>query len=457
MIEKIDKVEIDRLAKAVDKILYSEVLERNIEDRLPLVNELADANRIYRGKISVLFVDIRESTKLPEKFNKDQLVKIYRSYIRSVVQAIRYSGGVVKDFMGDGVLAIFVDDDLGKSEDKAVYSARYITTVIDTVLNPKLDENLKYRISCGIGIHTGEVSISKVGMRGKEQDDEIENEFGIAWIGESTNLACKYSGAVNCGTIFISASTYAALSNIDGKQNWSSINICSGKNILNGYVAKHYYLGLDEEKKPCISLDEKEIKSIVEQLKDEYRKHICKIEKQTEDIGIRENNLQIREKELDDKLKNIISRENRNRVKEQELFEQKYSFLKDVIGSGHCQEEYVLHMGKEFWEEHLEKIIEIGAKIGKNEHKVKQEISYAMVSIYKDLQEWDKAYDFLVEQAMGYAWINLLTVQNIVSHVGYCERLKDALLTRVCKRDLTEENQREFEQIRKWLVFEYKK
>lgn len=53
MIEKIDKVEIDRLVKAVEKILYSEVLERDIEDRLPLVNELADANRIYRGKISV--------------------------------------------------------------------------------------------------------------------------------------------------------------------------------------------------------------------------------------------------------------------------------------------------------------------------------------------------------------------------------------------------------------------
>ena len=307
MIEKIDKMEIDRLAKAVDKILYSEVLEKDIEERLPLVNELADANRIYRGKISVLFVDIRESTKLPDKFNKDQLVKIYRSYIRSVVQAIRYSGGVVKDFMGDGVLAIFVDDDLGKSEDKAVYSARYITTVIDKILNPKLDENLKYRISCGIGIHTGEVSISKVGMRGKEQDDETENEFGIAWIGESTNLACKYSGAVNCGTIFISASTYAALSNIDGKQNWSSINICSGKNILNGYVAKHYYLDLDEEKPPCISLDEKEIKSLVEQLKDEYRNQICKIEKQAEDIGAKENKLQIRENELDDKLKYLKS------------------------------------------------------------------------------------------------------------------------------------------------------
>ena len=45
----------------------------------------------------------------------------------------------------------------------------------------------------------------------------------------------------------------------------------------NGYVAKHYYLDLDEEKPPCISLDEKEIKSLVEQLKDEYRNQICNI------------------------------------------------------------------------------------------------------------------------------------------------------------------------------------
>ena len=50
----------------------------------------------------------------------------------------------------------------------------------------------------------------------------------------------------------------------------------------------------------------------------------------------------------------------------------------------------------------------------KSEHKVKQEVSYAMVSIYEDLQLYDKAYDFLVEQAIGCSWILLHTVQNIV-------------------------------------------
>ena len=194
--DKIIKSEVELLSTAIERIVSSEVLQAVMSDQLPLTSDLTDSNKIYRGKASVLFVDMRGSTKLPEKFNAAQLVKIYRSYIRTVVQAIRYSGGVVRDFMGDGVLAVFIDDTDGKSEDKAVRAARYITTSVDKLLNPILDREFKHRISCGIGVHTGEITLSKVGMKGKEKQEDTENEFGIAWIGNSTNLACKFSGAV---------------------------------------------------------------------------------------------------------------------------------------------------------------------------------------------------------------------------------------------------------------------
>lgn len=69
--------------------------------------------------------------------------------------------------MGDGVLAVFVDNEAGNSEDKAVRAGRYITTAIDKFLNPALDQEIKHRISCGIGIHTGEVSHFQGGNEGK--------------------------------------------------------------------------------------------------------------------------------------------------------------------------------------------------------------------------------------------------------------------------------------------------
>ncbi len=86
---------------------------------------------------------------------------------------------------------------------------------------------------------------------------------------------------------------------------------------------------------------------------------------------------------------------------------------------------------------------------------VKQEVSFAMVSIYEDLELYDKAYDFLVEQVIGCAWLHLFTVQNIVKKVGYCDRLTTALYIRLAKDDLSPENRLEFEKIKKWLVFDY--
>ena len=408
--EKIIKSEVDLLSTAIERIVSSEVLQSVMSEQLPLTSDLTDSNKIYRGKVSVLFVDMRESTKLPEKFNAAQLVKIYRSYIRTVVQAIRYSGGVVRDFMGDGVLAVFVDNADGKSEDKAVRAARYITTVVDKLLNPVLDREIKHRISCGIGIHTGEITLSKVGMKGKEVQEDAENEFGIAWIGNSTNLACKFSGAVGHGTIFICSSTYSALTDISGKQNWKWIELSKGSNVLRGYIAQQYYLQLDDD---------------INQL----NKTVAEINK---------------------KAKETISRE-------QALNRDAYHFYLDVLGSGHCKSAYAVEMGQDFWEENLNELIIAGAKIGKDEHTVKQEISYAMVSIYQSLGKYDKAYDFVVEQAAGHPWLHLFTVQDIVSKVGCCDRLKTALYRRLGDNTLSIKQREDFTRIKDWLVFEYEK
>lgn len=449
--DKIKKNEVDLLSTAISRIISSEVLQSVISNQLPLTNDLTDSNKIYRGKVSILFVDMRESTKLSDKFNADQLVKIYRSYIRTVVQAIRYSGGVVRDFMGDGVLAVFIDTEDGKSEDKAVRAGRYITTAVDKLLNPALDKAIKHRISCGVGIHTGEITLSKVGMKGKEQQEDAENEFGIAWIGNSTNLACKYSAAVGNGTIFISPSTYSALTDIDGKQAWQWIEIAKGDNVLKGYIAKQYYLELDDNIAPCVAEDCKPILSLVDELKIEYQKQITELTKKSEELGKKEQLLAEREHQINrtaaktnEKAKELIA-------KEISLNKQIYSFYIQVLRSGHCKAAYVVEMGQDFWEGNLDKLIHAGDQIGKDEHTVKQEISYAMVSIYQSLKKYDKAYDFLVEQAVGLPWLHLFTVQNIVPKVGCCERLKTAVFQRLGKDDLSTQYREEFTKIKNWL------
>lgn len=444
MNEKIPKVEVELLSAAVEKIVMQEVLENEVVGSLPKIDELNDSNKIYQGKVSVLFVDMRESTKLPEQYSSDQLVKIYRSYIRVVVQAIRYSGGVVRDFMGDGVLALFVDNEEGASEDKAVHAARYITTAIDKLLNPVLDSNIKHRISCGIGINTGEVSLSKVGMRGKESDDNSENEFGIAWIGNCTNLACKQSSAVECGTIFISNSTFANLSDENKNEKWKSVELLKGKNLLKGYIVEKYYLSLDEDLGAFVAQSISVSKTVVDSF-----------EQKMNDIIQRTENLGKTQQQLDEKTKQLIAKEKTLNSRDWDLKEKKYAFYCEVLRSGHCKKEYVKVMGQDFWEENLEYVISAGEVLGKTEREVKQDVSYAMVSIYEDLELYDKAYDFLVEQASGCEWLHLFTVKNIVTKVKYCSRLQAAISARLKKYDLSSNNYIEFEKIDHWLRFEY--
>lgn len=448
--------EIELLKSAIERIVLSEVLENEICEQLPITDELTDSNKVFSGKVSVLFVDMRESTKLPDKFSPEQLVKIYRSYIRTIVQAIRYSGGYVRDFMGDGVLAVFIDDDNGKSEDKAVHAARYITTVVDKVLNPILDKNLKHRISCGIGIHTGIVSLSKVGMRGKEQQEDAENEFGIAWIGNSTNLACKFCSAVENGTIFISSSTYTALTDLEEKKQWKWIELSKGKNVLSGYIAEKYYLQLDNEIESCAAEICSPSMSLLEELKKEFERQMAELATKAVELGKKEQQLIEKEQQLNQKAADLNNQGKALISKKQDLLEDEYTFHLDVIESAHCKEEYTKEMGVDFWEAHLSAAIEAGKLLGKDEDDVKQRISYAMVYIYKTLELWGKAYDYLVEQAKGYAWLSEANVKRIVQEVRYCERLKAALYQRLAKGDLDSSHKSDFEKIKNWLVFDYK-
>ena len=77
--DKIEKTEVGLLSAAISRIISSEVLQSIMSNQLPLTNNLTDSNKIYCDKASILFIDMRESAKLPEKFNADQLVKIYRT------------------------------------------------------------------------------------------------------------------------------------------------------------------------------------------------------------------------------------------------------------------------------------------------------------------------------------------------------------------------------------------
>ena len=228
--------ELEAATNALERILGQSVEEIELSDTVPVLNEVSDSNKVFKGKLSVLFVDIRGSVDLTDDLKSKKMVKVYRGFIRMAIQAIRYSGGLTRQFAGDCVMGVFQDsteDDYAiSSSEKAVNAARYIHTLIDYCLNPA---------GCGVGIATGSILITKVGMRGKEADETSENETGIVWVGSTTNYANRYCSLANADEIFIDEETYCEIGKPEG---WEKTSRIKGNKAFRGYTISEFYLPL---------------------------------------------------------------------------------------------------------------------------------------------------------------------------------------------------------------------
>ena len=98
---KISKSEYESANTAVEQILKQSVDQIILSDSLPTTNDVSDSNNVFKGWLSVLFVDIRKSTDLTDEIKAKKMVKVYRTFARVVTQAIRYSGGFVRQIVGE--------------------------------------------------------------------------------------------------------------------------------------------------------------------------------------------------------------------------------------------------------------------------------------------------------------------------------------------------------------------
>ena len=130
-----------------------------------------------RDTVTILFTDIRGFTSFTEHVSEEQgpevVVQLLNEYLAAMVSIIvRYHGHVNK-FLGDGILAVFSDDDEGAIPgDHAIRSVR---CAYEMVTAPS-------RFSTGAGIHTGVVVVGNVGSADKM-------EYTV--LGDAVNLASR--------------------------------------------------------------------------------------------------------------------------------------------------------------------------------------------------------------------------------------------------------------------------
>lgn len=127
-----------------------------------------------RQTVTILFTDIRGFTAFCESKDPEVVVDLLNAYMQTMVAIIVQHAGHVNKFIGDGILAVFSDDDEGaKPGDHAFRAVSCATEMVQAHSGD---------FKTGAGIHSGEVVIGNVGSSDKM-------EFTV--LGDTVNLASR--------------------------------------------------------------------------------------------------------------------------------------------------------------------------------------------------------------------------------------------------------------------------
>ena len=153
-----------------------------------IVNELIKNPELARlggekREITVLFSDVRGFTGFSEQHEPEEVVSLLNEYLGAMTDVILKWGGTLDKFIGDAIM-VFWNAPL-RSEDHA---GRAIGCALEmqarlAQLHEKWDREGKPKLTCGIGINTGEVIVGNIGAEGKKMDYTV--------IGDHVNLASR--------------------------------------------------------------------------------------------------------------------------------------------------------------------------------------------------------------------------------------------------------------------------
>jgi adenylate cyclase len=179
--------ERDFIKETFGKYVASEVRDEILAGRIPLDGEMKE--------VTVLFADLRNFTPLVEAHPPKEVVRIINGYFEEMAEAIRTHHGLVLQFIGDEIEAVF-----GAPLSRPDHPVMAVQAALDMQKRLRsVNERLRDRgyppLAHGIGIHTGAVLAANIGS---------PDRLSYALVGDTVNLASRLQGLnKDFGTVII--------------------------------------------------------------------------------------------------------------------------------------------------------------------------------------------------------------------------------------------------------------
>jgi class 3 adenylate cyclase len=169
----------------IDRIL--EAKDASYEERrsIPLRTALTLTNGFYVN-CCALFIDVRNSSDLPDQYRRPTLAKIYRAFISECVAIINGNKFCEEvNIYGDAVWGVF-DGTSAQSVDTVFETAAQLRSLVKA-LDCRLKQSGMKGIEAGIGLTYGQVLMIKAGLEGSWISE-------VVWMGDVVNHASNLAG-----------------------------------------------------------------------------------------------------------------------------------------------------------------------------------------------------------------------------------------------------------------------
>lgn len=219
--------DIAKSAERMDSVIKAS--DNSFEElrSIPARSKLTFTNGFYVD-CSTIFVDIRDSSKLPG--TRPKLAKLYRTFLSEIVAIM--NGCVIcseVNITGDCVSGIF--NTPSKSDIDITFGCAYSIASLINIMNYKFKKNNIEPIRIGIGLSYGRALMIKAGYSGSMIND-------VVWMGDVVNEASKLCNNANKTfldeQIMVSTVFYQNLSDHNKTfLAWNSNHNCYHGNVIN--------------------------------------------------------------------------------------------------------------------------------------------------------------------------------------------------------------------------------
>jgi class 3 adenylate cyclase len=159
------------------KYLSEEIRDEVLSGRIPLDGEFKE--------VTVMFADLRGFTTMTEVNDPKMIVTVMNSYFEAMGEAIQAEGGLILQFLGDEIYAVF-----GAPVSRHDHPVRAFRAALEMscrlrMLNTHLATQGKPTLQHGIGLHTGQVVAANIGS---------PDRLSYLLVGDTVNLASRLQG-----------------------------------------------------------------------------------------------------------------------------------------------------------------------------------------------------------------------------------------------------------------------